>query len=172
MTSLPLGRPVQPSLFRPPITRLPGAEATPSRGATLRDLAGRSRSWHREAVDLPVPVTCALWLIAAVSGAVGGWATAVVTYRVSCSGVVCRVSLLGDRPRLVLVLAAACVVTLLVLAAITRGLTRAGGPELALMVVAAGAGAVSVLGVVAVVVLTVLVALLSAVALVLLLDRD
>ena len=88
MTSLPLGRPVQPSLFRPPITRVPGAEATPSRGDSLRDLAGRSRSWHRKAVDLPVPVTCALWLIAAASGAVGGWATAVLTHRVSCSGVV------------------------------------------------------------------------------------
>ena len=172
MTSLPLGRPVQPSLFRPPITRLPTAEATPSRGETLRDLAGRSRSWHREAVGLPVPVTCVLWLVVAASGAVGSWVTALLTHRASCSGVVCRIAVLGDRPRLVLVLAAACVVVLLVLAAITRGLTRAGGPELALMVVAAGAGVVSVLGVVAVVVLTVLVALLGAVALVLLLDRD
>lgn len=172
MTILPLDRPVQPSLFRPPITQLPGADAPPARGDALRDLVGRSRSWHREAIVLPVPVTCALWLVAAASGAVGGWATAVLTEQASCRGVVCRIGLLGDRPRLLAGLAAACVVVLLVLAAITRGLTRAGGPELALMVAAAGAGVVSVLGVVAVVVLTALVALTGAVALVLLLDRD
>jgi hypothetical protein len=172
MTSLPLARPVQPSLFRPPITRLPGAPATSAHSYDLHDLASRSRSWHRQAIALPVPVTCAFWLVAAASGAVGGWATAVLTHKASCRGVVCRVGLLGDRPLLVAVLAAACVVVLLVLAAITRGLTRAGGPELAAMVVAAGAGVVSVLGVVAVVVLTVLVVLMSTVALVLLLDRD
>jgi hypothetical protein len=119
-----------------------------------------------------VPVTCVLWLVAAASGVVGGWATAVLTERTSCRGVVCRIALLGNRPGLVAGLAAACVVVLLVLAVITRGLTRAGGPELALMVVAAGSGVVSVLGVLAVVALTLLVALLGAVALVLLLDRD
>jgi hypothetical protein len=172
MTSLPLGRPLQPSLIRPPITRLPGAEATPLRDDALRDLAGRSRSWHRETVGLPVPVTCVLWIVAAASGVIGGWATSVLTDEVSCRGVVCRIGLLGDRPRLVVGLAATCVVVLLLLAAVTRGLTRAGGPELALMVIAAGAGIVSLLGVVAIVVLTVVVALMGAVALLLLLDRD
>jgi hypothetical protein len=171
MTSLPLDRPVQASLFRPPITRLPGAEAGLSRDPTLGTLAAGARSWHREAIPLPVPVTAALWLVAAASGAVGGWATAVLTRRTSC-GVVCRFELLGGRPGLVVGLAGACVVVLLVLAAITRGLTRAGGPELALMIVAAGSGVVAVLGVVAVVGLTMLVALMGAVALVLVFERD
>jgi hypothetical protein len=171
MTSLPLGRPVQQSLFRPPITRLPGAEAGPSCGPTLRTLAAGSRSWHREAIPLPASVTAALWLVAAAGGAVGGWATAVLTRRTSC-GVVCRFALLGGRPGLVVGLAATCVGILLVLAAITRGLTRSGGPELALMVVAAGAGTVAVVGVVAVVVLTLLVALMAAAALVLVFERD
>jgi hypothetical protein len=85
---------------------------------------------------------------------------------------VCTIVTLGGRPRLLVVLAAICVVALLVLALVTRGLTEAGGPELALMVAAAASGVASMLGVVAVVALTVLLVLAGVVALVLLLDRD
>ena len=172
MTSPPLARPVQPSLFRPPITRLPTPGATAPGGDAVRHLVVRSRSRGRHKSALPVPLTCAFWLSAAGAGAVGGWATAVLTQRAACSGLVCTIVTLGDRPRLLVVLAAICVVALLGLAPLTRGLTEAGGPELALMVTAAASGVVSVLGVVAVVALTVLLALAGAVALVLLLDRD
>ena len=172
MTSPRLARPVQPSLFRPPITRLPTPDATAPEGDAVRDLVARSRAWDRHKIALPVPLTCAFWLTAAGAGAVGGWATAVLMHRAPCNGVVCTIATLGDRPRLLAVLAAICIVALLVLAPLTRGLTEAGGPELALMVVAAASGVVSMLGVVAVVALTVLLTLAGAVALVLLLDRD
>ena len=153
--------------------RLPVPGATAPEGDAVRDLVARSRSWGRHKIALPVPLTCAFWLSAAEAGAVGGWAAAaVLTHRAACSGLVCTIVTLGDRPRLIVVLAAICVVSLLVLAPLTRGLTEAGGPELALMVAAAASGVVSVVGVVAVVALTVLLALAGAVALVLLLDRD
>ena len=154
------------------MNRLPTPGATAPGGDAVRDLVARSRSWGRYKIPLPVPVTCAFWLTAAGAGAVGGWATAVLMHQAPCNGVVCTIATLGDRPRLLAVLAAICVVALLVLAPLTRGLTEAGGPELALMVVAAASGAGSLLGVAAVVVLTVTVALMAVVALVLLLDRD
>lgn len=172
MTSLPLDRPAQPNPPLPPIIRLPGVEDTLPHGYDLQDVAARSQTCDRLEIDLPVSVSCAFWLVTAASGVVGGWATAVLTRQAACSGTVCRIALLGDRPLLVAVLAANCVVVLLVLAAITRGLTRAGVPELALMVVAAGAGIVSMLGVVAVVALAVLIAVMGAAALVLVFDRD
>jgi hypothetical protein len=172
MTSAPLDRPVQPSLFRPPITDLtiPGV-AGPQPGA-LPELVSRSRSWERHAVELPVPVTCTFWLTALLSGAVGGWIIAVLTGNAPCSGPVCTIATVGNHSHLLLGLAAFCVVTLLGLAFFTRGLSRAGGPELALMIAAGVSGAGSLLGIVALVVLTLAVALAGAVGLVLLLDRD
>jgi len=172
MTSLPLDRPVQTRLHRPPIIPLPRAESTLAHGYDLQVVVVRTRSRHRLTIELRLAMSCAFWLITAASGVVGGWATAVLTHRASCSGPLCRIGLLGDRPRLVVGLAAVCVVVMLVLAAITRGLTRAGVRELALMVVAAAAGIVSMLGVVAVVALAVLIAVTGPAVLVLLFDRD
>ncbi len=172
MTSPPLDRTVQLSLLRPPITHLtvPGVPA-PQPDA-LPEFVSRSRSWERHAVELPVPVTCTFWLAALLSGVVGGWLIAVLTGNAPCSGPVCTIATVGNHSRLLLGLAAFCVVTLLGLAFVTRGLTRAGGPELALMIAAGVSGAGSLLGVVALVVLTLAVALAGAVVLVLLLDRD
>ena len=165
-------RPVQPSLFRPPIARLPRPDQTAPDRDELRDLLLRSRAWERQAEPLPRSMTCALWVTVAGAGGVGSLARHGAHWHGACSGVVCTIATLGDRPRLLLVLAAFCVTALLGLAPFTRGLTRAGGLQLALMVVAAVSGVVSLLGVAAVVVLTVLVASGGAVALVLLLDRD
>lgn len=172
MTSPPLARPVQPTLLLPPIARLPRSDATAPDRDTLRDLVARSRAWDRQAEGLPRSVTCAFWITAMAAAGVGTWLAAVLTGQASCSGVVCTIATLGDHPRLLVILAAFCVVALVGLAPFTRGLTRAGGLQLALMTVAAVAGAGSLLGVAAVVVLTVTVALMAVVALVLLLDRD
>ena len=68
MTSPRLARPVQPSLFRPPITRLPTPDATAPEGDAVRDLVARSRAWDRHKIALPVPLTCAFWLTAAGPG--------------------------------------------------------------------------------------------------------
>ena len=123
-------------------------------------------------MQLPIAATCTFWLTALLSGGVGAWLVAVLTGNAPCSGLVCSIATVGNHPRLLLGLAAFCAVTLLGLAFVTRGLTRAGGPELALMIVAAVAGTGSLLGVVALVVVTLAVGLAGAVALILLLDRD
>lgn len=163
---------LQQSLLLPPITRASSRDRTAPDGNALLDLVVRSRAWDRQAEGLPRAVTCAFWVTAVGAACVGTWLIAVLTGRTSCSGVVCTIATLGDHPRLVVVLAAFCVAALLGLAPFTRGLTRAGGLQLALMTVAAVAGAGSLLGVAAVVVLTVTVTFMAVVALVLLLDRD
>ena len=172
MTSPSLNRTVQPSLLLPPITHLAPPDTHGSPTGALPEFVAKTRSWGRHAVQLPIAATCAFWLAALLSGAVGGWLVAVLTGNAPCSGPVCTIATVGDHPRLLLGLAAFGAVTLLGLAFVTRGLTRAGGPELALMIVAAVSGAGSLIGVVALVVLTLAVALAGAVALVLLLDRD
>jgi hypothetical protein len=150
---------VQPSLRLPPIAGLsPGARAREA--ATVREpdaltaYLATTRSWHRHPVALPTSVTSALWIILGGVVGVGIWLIGVRAWDAPEGGIVFRIATLG-HPGLLLVLAVICALTLLGLAPFTRGLTRAGGPELAAMTVAGTAGAVSLLGVVAVAVLTV-----------------
>jgi hypothetical protein len=172
MTSPPLARTVQPSLLLPPIDHLGVPVARIPSSGVLSEFVATTRSWDRHAVQLPLLATCAFWLTALLAGGVGGWLVAVLTDNAPCSGLVCTIATVGNHPRLLLGMAAFCVVTLLGLAVVTRGLTRAGGPELALMIVAAVSGAGSLIGVVALVVLTLVIVVAGAVALVLILDRD
>jgi hypothetical protein len=115
-------------------------------------------------------VPWALWIVLVGAGGVGGWLTAVRTGHASGSGPVYTLATLG-HPGLLMILAGACVVTLLILVPFTHGLTRAGWPELAAMTVAGAAGVVSLLGVVAVAVLTVVAAFLAVAALVAVVER-
>jgi hypothetical protein len=111
--------------------------------------------------------TIALWLLIAV-----GIGSCVALYAMlhnpaGCSDVACSVATYGGHPLLMLGFAAAGTAALLVLAAFTRGLTRASAGALRLLVPAAGLTLASVTGVVAVLVtgmLIVLVALLAVVA--------
>lgn len=121
----------------------------------MGDLALASRSWVRHPHELPTRLTVAFWTVLVGAAGVGGWLVAVRAGAAPCSGPACTVATLG-RPGLLLVLAAVCVGTLLVLAPFTRGLTSAGGPELAAMTAAGLAGVGSLLGVVALAVLAAL----------------
>src|SRR5690349_24861540 len=118
MTSPPLDRAVQPSLLLPPITNLsvPGVHR-PQLG-TLPAFVARTRSWERNAVALSIPVTCAFWLVALLSGGAGAWLVAVLTGDAPCRGVVCTIATAGNHPRLLLGLAAFCVVAMLGLAVV------------------------------------------------------
>lgn len=64
-----------------------------------------------------------------------------------CSGFPCTVATLGGQPLVALVLALICVVALVVAMPMTRGLSRADGPRLALIVIAAVSGAIALAGV-------------------------
>ena len=159
MANPAFGRPVRPSLL-PPIRALPAPVRTPAPDA-VRAVAQRSRSWFAYPQDLPGRVTGVLWTMLVGAAAVGVWLVA----DTPSTGLLHRIATLG-HPRLVLVLAAVCVATLLGLAPFTRGLTRAGGPELVAMVVAGVAGVGSLLGVVALAVLAALAAFLIVAAIV------
>jgi hypothetical protein len=162
MATPALERPVPPSLLLRPIRARPASERTSGTATDAVDaLARRSQSWFGYPQDLPGRVTGALWTALVGAVAVGGWLVAVAP----STGLVYRIVTLG-HPRLLLVLAAVCAATLLVLAPFTRGLTRAGGPELVVMVVGAIAGAGSLIGVVALALLTMMAAFLTVAAVV------
>lgn len=152
------------TLQSPPIGCLPAPTAQGTEPDALTAFVRTTRPWGRHQGELSVPVTCALWAVLVGAGAVGGWLVAVRAGAAPCSGPVCTLATLG-HPALLLILAAVCVGTLLGLVPFTRGLTRAGGCEIAAMIVGATAGVVSLLGVVAIAVLTVAIAFVVVVGL-------
>ncbi len=176
MTSLsPDRRPLPSSLRQPTITGLPAPPqitvlAPDREHNVLTEYLGTTRSWGREHRALPSSVPWALWIVLVGAGCVGGWLAAVRTGHASGGGAVYTLATLG-HPGLLLILAGICVVTLLGLAPCTRGLTRAGWPELTAMTVAGAAGAISLLGVVAVAVLVVTAAFLAVAMLVAVVER-
>jgi hypothetical protein len=170
MSGPPLDRPVPRHLELPPIDRLPGLSLRPSETDALGEFVATMRPWGRVQVPLSIAVTCALWIVLIASGALSAWLIAVLTGRAPCGGLVCSIATLGN-PGLLLILAGSGAATLLGAATVTRGLTRAGAPELAAIVVAAIAGTVSLLGVVAVLVLTAMVIALAVSVLALIADR-
>jgi hypothetical protein len=107
-----------------------------------------ARPWAREQVPLPVDVTAVLWTIVVANVLLEGWAVAVLTGVRRCDGFLCSLTTLGGRPWLLLVLSGCCLLSLVSAAAVTGGLTRAGGGQLAVLVVAALTGVGAVLGVV------------------------
>jgi hypothetical protein len=92
----------------------------------------------------------ALWAILALNIAFGSWLLAVRAGAAPCSGIVCTAATLGDHPGLALVLTGVCASALAAVAPITRGLSRANGPQLALIVVGALTGVLALAGLIAV----------------------
>ncbi|WP_028922034.1 hypothetical protein [Pseudonocardia acaciae] len=146
MTS-PHDRSAPPSLLEPPIDRLPGV--VPDDDDVLEDFAASARPWSHLPVPLSAPVTFALWMVVIASGGFSGWLVAVLSGAAPCEGFPCAVATLGGHPGLLLALAGSGAVLLMGVATVTRGLTRAGAPQLAVIVVATVAGIASLLGVAA-----------------------
>ena len=162
MTTPSSGRlPVPPTLLLPPIRGFP-ASATDAAPDALGAYVATTRSWGRQPVVLTTPVRCALWLDVGGAAALGGWLVA-VHVGAAGRGPVYELMTLW-HPGLLLVLAGICVTTLLVTAPFTRGLTQVGGSQLGLVVAAAGAGFVALLGVLLVAVLAVALTFLAVVA--------
>jgi hypothetical protein len=169
-SSPPLGPTLPHYLRLPPIDRLSDPHRRPSEHDALRAFVARSRPWGRVRVPLSLPVTCALWVVLVATGALSGWLSTLLAGRAACQGLVCSIATLGN-PGLLLVLAGSCAATLLATATVTRGLTRAGAPELAAIIVAAVAGIASLLGVVAVLALAAMALGLAVSVLVVVADR-
>src|SRR4051812_42550172 len=90
-----------------------------------------TRPWGRVQVGLAPEVPAACWALAMANLAVSGWALVVLGTGWRCSGFLCAATSLGGRPALLLVLSAGGVLATAVLAALTGGLSRAGGGQLA-----------------------------------------
>jgi hypothetical protein len=137
-----------PTLALPPIDHLPADGPGPN---LLADFARRrARGWGGVPADLSAGVVGALWVLFCLDLVLGGWLLAVRAGAASSSGVVGRFVTLGDHPLLTLVLVAICVGALVVAAPMTRGLARANGPQLGLIVLGALSGAVAISGALAV----------------------
>jgi hypothetical protein len=134
----------------PPIDRLPSDGAP--RNVLRTFLEKRVRPWGAEAIDLPVAVTAALWVLLALDLALEGWLLAVLGGVLPCTGLVCTVATLSDHRLLTLALAGSCAGALVVVMPLTRGFSRAGGPQLAVVVFAGVCGVIALAGIVAVLV--------------------
>jgi hypothetical protein len=176
MASPVFERPVQRSLLLPPISALPAEKWTPQLSRAREPdvvgaVAGRARSWFGHPMDLPGRLTGALRTIQGGAAALAGYLVAVRVGAAPGSGLFYLIATLG-HPGLLLILATVCVATLGGLAPFTRGLTRAGGPELAVMTAAGMAGVGALLGVAALALLTVLAGFLALAAIIAAFERN
>lgn len=107
----------------------------------------RGRAWANVPVPLSAAVTTGLWMLFLLDLVFGAWLLAVRVGAASCSGPLCTVATLGDHPLLTLVLAEVCAAALVVSLPITKGLSRAGGPQLAVIALGALSGTAALAGV-------------------------
>jgi hypothetical protein len=136
------------SLALPPIDRLPAGHV--QRNALREFVRTGTRPWGGVPAPLSGAVTSALWTILALNIAFGSWLLAVRAGAAPCSGIACTAATLGDHPGLALVLTGVCAGALVAAAPMTRGLSRANGPQLALIVLGALTGVLALAGLVAV----------------------
>jgi hypothetical protein len=129
------------------IDRFPSAGTEPDVLSSF--LEERARPWGGVPVSLSAAVTCVLWTLLALNIVFGGWLVAVRSGIALCSGFACTVLTLGDHLPLTLVLSGVCAVGLVGSLWMTHGFSRAAGPHLAVLVVAALSGVVALSGAVA-----------------------
>lgn len=118
----------------------------------VRFLAEGVRPWGTVPARLSSAVTATLWTLLVLNLALAAVLVALRAGEAPCAGLVCTVATLGDHPLLVFVLAISCAAALTVAAPATRGLSRANGPQLAVVVPAGLCGVFALAGVAAVLV--------------------
>lgn len=132
---------------------LPRIDRFPSDGPNANVLTAfveeRTRPWGGVPVSLSAAVTCVLWALLALNIVLGGWLLAVRFGAALCSGLACTFLTLDDHLPLTLVLSGVCTAGLVGSLWMTRGFSRAAGPQLAVLVVAALSGVVALSGAVA-----------------------
>lgn len=139
--------PALPSLALPPLTAVPSPHPDPDILTTF--VHRRTRGWGSVPVPLSPTVTAALWVLLVLNLAFSGWLVAVRGGAAVCAGILCTVATLGGHTVLTLVLTALCVGALLALVPSTRWLTCAGGPQIAVIVLASLSGVAALAGVAA-----------------------
>lgn len=139
-----------------PSLKLPPLDVPQVRANVLDDLARRTRRHTSVPVELPIGTTVLLWLILLGDASLLTWLVAVRSGSAPCAGFPCAVATFGDNPVVLLPVTAACVLAMVGVAPVSRGLSRANAPQLALLVVAGTIGAGVLLGVVALAVMVVI----------------
>lgn len=146
------------------------ADGSPG-GDVLSAFVASTRPLGRTQVALPPGVSAVCWGVALVDVMVGGWAAILLQNGWTCSGFLCALSTLGGRPSLLLTLSVGCVLATLLLAALTGGLVRAGGGQLAALVLTSVVGTGAAIGAVLAFLLVLVALAVGVVALIALLER-
>lgn len=133
------------SLDRPPIDRL----QEPGPNVLAGFVERRARRWGGAPVPLASAVTAAVWVLLLSALALGGGMLAVRSGVTPCGGPLCSIVTLADHPVFTLVLSGTSAAALLAASAVTRGLTAANGPQLAVVVLGALGAVVALAGVLA-----------------------
>lgn len=140
------------SLHRAPIDHIPGSGLPGSGPTALPDfLASGVRRWGGEPTPLPPRVVAALWTLLGLTVVLSAWLIGVRNGLVGYPGFVGDLLTLGGHIELTLTLALVGGGALAVVVPVSRGLAVVSGPQLAVIVVGALCGLVSLAGLAALV---------------------
>ena len=132
-------------------------------GHALGDLLRQHTSWTMIPASIPPVVTLVVWSLLICDAAVTAWLAGVQGGSLKCTGRLCEVATLSGHPLLTLSLAAGSLVSLIILACLTRAFTVGTAPVLGGLVVGSVVAAATVMGAVLLVLLVLLAALVTAV---------
>lgn len=140
-------------------------------GHALGDVLRQHRSWAAVPASIPPVVTLVAWSLLICDAAVTAWLSCVSRGSLGCTGPLCEVATLLGHPLLTLSLAAGSLVSLVILACLTRAFTIGTAPVLGALVGSSLVAAAAVVGAVALVLLALLVTASVILLIVLLLAR-
>lgn len=126
-------------------------------GHALGDMLRQHTSWAAVPASIPPIVTLVAWSLLICDAAVTAWLTGVNRGSLGCAGPLCEVATLSGHPLLTLSLAAGSLVSLVILACLTRAFTIGTAPVLGALGGSLLVAAAAVVGAVALVLLALLV---------------
>jgi hypothetical protein len=126
-------------------------------GHALDDLLRQHTSWTKVPASIPPIVTLAAWSLLICDAAVTAWLAGVQSGSLGCRGPLCELATLSGHPLLTLSLAAGSLVSLIILAGLTRAFTIGTAPVLGALATSSAVAVVAVVGAAVLVLLAALV---------------
>ncbi len=126
-------------------------------GHALGDLLRQHTPWAMVPASIPPAVTLVVWSLLICDAAVTAWLAGVQDGSLGCTSRLCEVATLSGHPLLTLSLAAGSLVSLVILACLTRAFTVGTAPVLGALAVSSVVAAAAVVVAVVLVLLAVLV---------------
>jgi hypothetical protein len=137
----------------------------------LDDLLRQHTPWTLVPVSIPPVVTVAAWSLLICDAAVTAWLAGVQGGSLGCTGRLCAVATLSGHPLLTLSLTAGSLVSLIILACLTRAFTLGTAPVLGALAVSSVVAAAAVAGAVLLVLLAMLLTAIVVLLIIFLLAR-